>query len=489
MNRLVWTVSAALLLGFSLIGCYAQRKSEGGGQIKAVDLPRNVNAKDVAVPAGYRIQAIAVGLNYPTSVTFDNQGNVYVIEAGYSYGEVFSTPRLVRVEPNGAMRVVAEGQKEYAPWTGVVFHEGAFYVAEGGVLNGGRISRISLDGTITPLVSNLPSMGDHHVNGPAIHDGFIYFAVGTATNSGVVGEDNHAFGWLARHPQFCDIPARDIHLTGRNFTTDNPLTPDDKDKAATGAYLPFGVPSQPGQVIPGKLPCTGGIMRIPVKGGPVELVAWGLRNPFGLAFAPDGTLYATENSFDVRGSRPVWGTGDLLWKIQPGLWYGWPDYFSGEPLNEGDRFKAPGHDAPQRLITQLPNDPPQAVTKFGVHSSSNGIDFSRSAGFGFVGDAFVAQFGDMAPGVGKVMYPVGYKVVRVNVESGLIEDFATNPGRHNGPASKLDTGGLERPTAVRFDPSGTALYVVDFGVMTMHGEKAEPRGGTGVLWRITREPT
>jgi hypothetical protein len=44
---------------------------------------------------------------------------------------------------------------------------------------------------------------------------------------------------------------------------------------------------------------------------------------------------------------------------------------------------------------------------------------------------------------------------------------------------------MERPVAVRFDPAGTALYVVDFGVMTIGGSP-RPQLGTGVLWRITR---
>jgi len=91
----------------------------------------------------------------------------------------------------------------------------------------------------------------------------------------------------------------------------------------------------------------------------------------------------------------------------------------------------------------------------------------------------------MAPNVGKVMSPVGFKVVRVNVQTGVIEDFAENRGKTNGPASRLGTGGLERPVAARFDPAGTALYVVDFGVLTM-GRNPQPRTGTGVLWRITR---
>ena len=89
----------------------------------------------------------------------------------------------------------------------------------------------------------------------------------------------------------------------------------------------------------------------------------------------------------------------------------------------------------------------------------------------------------------KVMEPVGYQIVRVDPGSGVIEPFAVNRGKENGPASKLGTGGLERPVAARFDPAGTALYVVDFGVLRSAGKKPEPVQGTGVLWRITRGGT
>jgi hypothetical protein len=140
------------------------------------------------------------------------------------------------------------------------------------------------------------------------------------------------------------------------------------------------------------------------------------------------------------------------------------------------------------LISNHPNEPPKPIAFFGVHSSSDGFDFSRSESFGFIGDAFVAQFGDQAPGVGKVLNPVGFKIVRVDVDTGVITDFAVNRGGKNGPASKIGGGGLERPLAVRFDREGKSLYVVDFGVLTMDGPNADARPGTGVLWRIDRLP-
>ncbi|HYG66563.1 MAG TPA: hypothetical protein VD838_02855, partial [Anaeromyxobacteraceae bacterium] len=131
--------------------------------------------------------------------------------------------------------------------------------------------------------------------------------------------------------------------------------------------------------------------------------------------------------------------------------------------------------------------PPPPSALLGVNSSSNGLDFSRSERFGFAGEAFVAQFGDLTPSTGKVVAPVGFKVVRVDPATGVIRDFAANRGETNGPASRLGHGGLERPVAVRFDPSGDALYVVDFGVMTVGEKGPEPRAETGVLWRIVRE--
>jgi glucose/arabinose dehydrogenase len=121
----------------------------------------------VAVPAGYRVEAVAQGLTYPTAIAFDDRGRPYVLEAGYSYGEVWTAPRLLRLEADGRSSEVYVGGKN-GPWTGVTFHDGAFYVSEGGQLEGGRILRITPEGKMTTVVENLPSYGDHHTNGPVV---------------------------------------------------------------------------------------------------------------------------------------------------------------------------------------------------------------------------------------------------------------------------------------------------------------------------------
>jgi Glucose/sorbosone dehydrogenases len=228
------------------------------------------------------------------------------------------------------------------------FIRNAFYVAEGGALRGGRILRITAKGIVTAVVEHLPSMGDHQTNGPAIGpDGALYFGVGTFTNAGVAGEDNVKFGWLGRFPYRHDIACRDLTLTGENFQSGNPFTPQDDDTLMTGAFVPFGTMTSKSQVIRGSVPCSGAVMRVPLTGGELELVAWGFRNPFGLAFSPDGRLFVTDNSYDDRGSRPVHGAGDLLWAVEPGVWYGWPDFHGSRPLNDGDHFVPPGKARPR----------------------------------------------------------------------------------------------------------------------------------------------
>jgi glucose/arabinose dehydrogenase len=457
------------------------RGSSGGGEEDEVGA-RKTNPGDIAVGADYQITAVASGLDFPTGITFDENGRAYVTESGYAYGEKFETPRLVRIEAGATPVEIARGDNP--PWNGVTYGNGHFYIAEGGVKSGGRILRIDKTGKVETLVSDLPSLGDHHTDGPALGpDGYLYFGQGTATNSGIVGEDNAQFGWLARHPEFHDIPCKDVTLTGKNY---------EQAGKVTGAYSPYGKATEKGQTIAGRVPCSGAIMRLRAGSSTAapELVAWGFRNPFGLSFSPDGRLFVSDNGYDERGARPVYGAADMLWEVKPGLWYGWPDYSEGRPLSDS-RFQSPGvgKDTPGFLLAEHPNPPPKPIAFFGVHSSSNGFDFSRTAEFGFAGEVFLAQFGDQAPAVGKVMNPVGFKVVRVNIETGVIHDFAVNRGPQNGPASLLEKGGLERPIAARFDPSGRALYVVDFGVMTVDGDKVNARRKTGVLWKIERVAT
>lgn len=479
--RIVCKLLLAACIPF-FTSCYGIKRSKGGGQLSK-HISRLLQAEDILLTPGYEIELVTQGLTYPTACTFDDKEVLYVIEGGYSYGEKWTRPALIRISSNGEHKMIASGA-DNGPWTGVDFYQGHFYIAEGGSQQGGKILKVTPDGQIDTLIAGLPGGGDHHTNGPVVRNGYVYFGQGAATNSGVVGPDNAHYGWLTRKPDFHDIPCQDIVLAGINFESDNAL-----DKSAgsvrTGAYSPYGKPTQEGQRIPGSVPCTAAVMRIAVEGGKPEVVAWGFRNPFGLRFSPEGNLYVTDNAYDERGSRPVWGAGDLLWQVKAGSWYGFPD-FSGNTILAGDaEFKAPGSPKVKSLLKERPGTPPKPAAVLEVHSSSSGLDFASSA-FGFDGQAFIAQFGDMAPEVGKTLAPVGFKVVRVDPTTGVIRDFAVNQGKRSGPASALGNGGLERPVSVKFNMAGDQLYVVDFGIVQTNKNGTFPQEKTGVIWKITR---
>jgi hypothetical protein len=113
-----------------------------------------INPKDLYLDPNYILEPVAVGLNFPTSITFDDEGRLYVGEAGYSYGAA-DTPeggRILEVDRNGKVKEIASGFR--GPVTSITWHKGFFYVAEGAYP--GRILRVGKDGSRTILVDGLP---------------------------------------------------------------------------------------------------------------------------------------------------------------------------------------------------------------------------------------------------------------------------------------------------------------------------------------------
>ncbi|HSO19880.1 MAG TPA: PQQ-dependent sugar dehydrogenase, partial [Desulfosarcina sp.] len=444
---------------------------------------RDYNPADILLPEGYTAEVVATGFNAPVHCCFDDDGYCYVVESGH---KIEAPPRILRVDPQtGAYTTVFtlpedRGIKEGA-LTGAQWVDGSLYV-----MNTDTLARLTPDGNLEDLVTGLPGKGDHQANHPLLGpDGKLYFGVGSQTNCGVVGADNYAFEWLPKHPDLHDLPAEDIVLAGRNYAYQNVLG-DIRETVHSGAYVPFGTPTEPGQVIAGAVKCTGSVLRCNPDGSDLEVVAWGLRNPYGVAFHPDGRLFATEHGMDERGRRYILDDPDDFYQIEEGAWYGWPDFASGIRLDD-PHWGSGGHGrAP--VLAEFPDpNPPKPVASFETHAAANGFDFSRDARFGFQGQAFVACFGDLAPitTVTDAFTPAGFKVVRVDPQSGQVFDFAVN--KIAGPASGLPHAGFERPSHCQFGPDGS-LYVVDFGKIRLAPEKGGIRQQlwTGSLWRIRR---
>ena len=440
---------------------------------------RHIRTRDILLPEGYVAEVVATGFNSPVHCCFDEQGSCYVSEAGH---KIDSKPRVLKVNTHtGEYETFFDLPEERwiktGAFTGACWHQGRFYF-----MNTDTLSRLREDGTIEDLVTDLPGRGDHQSNYPVVGpDGKIYFGQGTATNLAVVGADNFAYEWLKHFPDFHDRPGADITLTGQNYEYQNVLG-DLRETVRTGAYVPFGTETHPGQVIKGTVKCNGSVLRCDPDGSNLELVAWGFRNPYGIAFHPDGRLFATEHNIDERSRRQIIGDTEDLYEVKHGEWYGWPDFAAGIRLDD-PRWKGRGREP---VIANHPNpNPPRPFATFEDHAGVNGLDFCRDERFGFHGDAFVALFGDIAPVTARSPSPRGFKVVRVEMTTGRVIDFAVN--RIAGPASKFPHLGLERPSHCQFGPDG-ALYIVDYGEIQIAPEAGGIRMplNTGALIRVKR---
>jgi len=379
----------------------------------------------------------------------------------------------------------------------------------------GAASRMTPDGRVTPLFSGIiDSASEHQVNdirvGP---DGLMYVASGPAFNSAVAGLDNGSS--IEQKPDVHTTPCQDIVLTGQNFETPNILTPDDQsDKALTGAFVPFGTQTTPGQVVEGSNKCGGAILRFDPADpeGTLRPFAHGFRNIIGFAWDANGEMYAAVNGYDVRGSRPVNDEFDPTYRVREGAWYGYPDFSAGgEPLSD-PKFDVP--DTLQRPIyigDQLQPPPklinpvidlaasgltaPDPSLVFGRHefgSSPSMLDVAPDSFGAMAGQVFVAEWGDLSPETNPLRDTrPGYRVSSIDPATGQAVPFVQNVVP--GPASMQDARGqgIERPFNVKFGPDG-AIYIVDYGEANVNMDRIKqgkypyefpPK--TGAIWKVT----
>ena len=448
---------------------------------------------NIFVPGGYRIEPAVTGLTCPTSVTWDAQGNMYLTLAGDPYGGVAAEPgKVIRVS-QGKTEVVADGLNP--PAADAEFIEGDLYVSHRGTLS------LFRDGVRTDLISGLPA-GDYSTCEIAFKDGWIYVGNGTVTNSGVVGEDNFKIGWAGEHPEQCDVPAREVVLSGENYSSVDYRTRPPSGIVSTGGFVPFASPTTPGETIPGSVLASGAILRVKPDGTGLEVYAWGFRNPFGIGFDARGQLIATDQGFDDRGSRPVGQAPDAVYLVKRDSWFGWPDYVAGTPVTD-PRFRSSVKASPTNFL--LKEHPPveKPLLTFAPDTGPMKFDFAPR-GFDKKQRMLVAAFGpfDVLPGpssgetsltqrltgffrrtLGQTEEAILGQVLVVDLAAGKVERFAyTRLDRRTGP----DELCLNHPVDAKFGPDG-CLYIVDFGFVGVSGDARKALPGTGIVWKVSRQ--
>lgn len=491
-----------------LFGCAIPRTSVPVGIYPKIPLKAPApDASAAIVPDGYKVEVFMKDLIWPTSIEFDESGNVYVAEAGYVYGDLVAPTPILKISPDGKIVRFAEGF--IGPVTDLLWHNGLMYVS-----HKGKISTVSPDGSIKDIITDLPSYGDHQNNAMTIGpDGKLYFGQGTVTNSGIVGLDNvYPYVWLMLYPEEHDIPAKDIRVTNESFLTPhaNNVLARQGNLLSFGSNLTYAVTSlfnrnknksllvrtrafnafgEKSKSIKGQVKASGTILRANLDGSGLEVYAWGLRNPYGVAWGPDGQLYVTDNAYDARGSRPIANAKDNIFQIKQNGWYGFPDFSSGIPVTDpqfrsdrGSKIEFLMKDHPALEMPWMTRPANSATTKF---------DFSTNSDFGYKGQMFLAEFGSGTPITGEANFS-GYTVIRIDPKTKEAQPFLSTRATEQELKAGA-TAGPRHPVEAKFSRNGEVLYVVDIGVIGFDvagaGPFPSPVPGTGVIWRITKQGT
>ncbi|MCY1544518.1 hypothetical protein D9M68_804100 [compost metagenome] len=189
--------------------------------------------------------------------------------------------------------------------------------------------------------------------------------------------------------------------------------------------------------------------------GAKRLYATGLRNPVGMAWAPDGkTLWTSVNERDELGSDLV---PDYITSVRDGGFYGWPYSYFGQHVDT-------------RVTPQRPDLVARAIVPdyaLGPHTASLGLAWSGGAKLPepFVDGMFVGQHGSWNRDPRS-----GYKVIfvpfRKNAPDGEARDVLTGFLNESGQAQG-------RPVGVAIDRQGGLLVADDVG---------------NVIWRVSAAP-
>ncbi|HXE54591.1 MAG TPA: hypothetical protein VN541_16340, partial [Tepidisphaeraceae bacterium] len=429
---------APLLLPLAILAC-----ALSGCTPSARMLPANqqapIDRSLLSYPTGFVVQPYIRNLTAPTAIAWDTDGSLLVAEGG-SYSE---EPRIIAFRKDGSTSTIYPQRRQlfvdigkphftmYGPIGGMLVYNGLIYVSHRDADGFGMISALDRHGGHTTIVAHLPARGDYAVTDltidPRLHR--LYFGVGAATNSGVVGIDN--WEWVRELPQVHDQSFVRLHLNGYRFDSPNPFSGlfGPADIAVTAPFQPFNVSNQT-EIDASKLP-NAAIYSCSPSGGDLRVEATGIRYPRGLAWNRLYAVYFTNEGMELRGTRPVKNDPDALLRLIENDWYGWPDYTADLQPVENDRFQPPpemiAHTGYNRVLFVINHnatnlEPPVESRRddmlhgtFAPLSGAAKMDFVPNDGpfKRYAGQAVVALSGDVAPystSGRPIIGPIGFKV-------------------------------------------------------------------------------
>ncbi|MBW3614374.1 MAG: hypothetical protein KY439_03575 [Actinobacteria bacterium] len=222
----------------------------GRGILQRVNVARKGTRRpdptDILLPEGYGAEVVASGFDEPVHCFFAPDGRCFITEGGY---RIDSPPRILQLDTaTGDRRVVfeipADRWNQAGCLTGCAWHDGYLYYPYND-----HIGRFRPDGSpeevvIEEIVTGLPSRGDHQVMPPTFGPDGALLQHRQRHERRRRGSRQHRLR-VAAQPRVAErvrFPAR-----GVNYETQD-VTGSLRDKARTGAFVPFGTTTERGQV-------------------------------------------------------------------------------------------------------------------------------------------------------------------------------------------------------------------------------------------------
>ena len=395
--------------------------------IAAVGVAKVVGWKDgetPAVPAGFKIDALATGLSNPRNLLALPNGDVLVVESRNEGTEPVDRPK----DPvRDFIMAMAHGQ--------------------------------SGSGEAPDESNRITLLRD--ANGDGKTEARTVLIRGVNAPFGIVQVGGNLFvaatDAILRYPfnpgqmtisgpgqKVIDLPAGPIN---HHWTKSLAASPD-------GSKLYAGVGSNSNAMERGSEAETNraAIWEVDPATGSYKVFASGLRNPNGLTFYPGSqTLWAVINERDEIGPNLV---PDYMTSVKPGAFYGWPYSYYGQHVDP--RVK------PQRPDLVKSAIPPDYALS--SHVAPLGLAFYTGSMFpgGFRGGAFIGEHGSW-----NRTQPNGYQVVFIRFAGGrpvgnpitFVGGFLNGKGEARG-----------RPVGVAVDRTGALLIADDVG---------------GTVWRVS----
>jgi glucose/arabinose dehydrogenase len=185
-------ISAALIVVLLAVGAFTQRELITSLLTGTYFVSTEAGDANLALPAGFRADVFASGLNAPRLMTLGPDGALLVSERGS--GDIVALGDPDHTGKATEKSVIASGLEQPPS---VDYADGKLYVGETS-----RITRFNLDAALkvsdkTTLIPNLPASGQHTTRtvrvGP---DGRLYVAVGSSCNVCNESDPHRAAVWI-----------------------------------------------------------------------------------------------------------------------------------------------------------------------------------------------------------------------------------------------------------------------------------------------------